>query len=388
MPMYDADDIVELKNRKKRRKRRIKLLVILLVAAIAGGLWYTRDEWLPMLQGIGKKYQIIQNSGRLAKGNFPIEINGGAEYQLQYSDDTVFLLSDAYIYYYNTDGGRIKRRQHAYTNSVLRVAGGNALIYESGGNELVIENEDETLYSKTYDNPIIFARLSSDGYTAVVTSSATYACKLLVYNDHGNLVYERECVERISDLSFTSDSEGCLVSYIDAKNGALISTVQKISFSSEEEIWTSPEVETLALEVAGSGSGAFVLGNDACACVGGDGQIASYYAYEGEFAGGDIRGGKAAVIMNDDDMRKYTLALFDGSGDAPVLVESQSPLEYVLIYDGLVYVMDKNEIRAYSFSGKLRSTAEVDDAYDEFRRCEDYVFLMAHDRVDRIDYNS
>lgn len=386
--MYDADDIVELKNRKKRRKRRLKFMIFLIIAAIAGGLYYYRDEWLPKLQGLGKHYQTIINDGRLAEGNFPIEINGGAEYQLQYSEDTVFLLSDAYIYYYNTDGGQLKKRQHAYTNAVLNVSNGNALIYESGGDELTVENEDSIIYKKSFDDIIMFARLSSEGYTAVVTTSENYACRLIVYDDDGMAIYERNCVERINDISFTGESTGCVLSYVGAENGTLATSVQKIIFTSKDAKWTSPAVDTLGIETFDCGGGAFVLGYTACAFIDESGQISSYYEYDGDFAGGDSKGGGAAVIINDDDRRKYTLALFVSGGTAPVLVDFDEPLKYVTVYDGLAYVMDKNGISAYDFSGVLRSTAEIGDSYTEFRRSEDYIFLMGYNRVDRIDYNS
>lgn len=388
MPMYDADDIVELKNRKKRRKRRVKFLVFLLILAIAGGLYYYRDTWLSKLKGIGKQYQTIINDGRLAEGNFPLEINGGSEYQLQYSEDTVFLLNDAYIYYYNTDGGQLKKRQHAYVNPVLNVSAGNALIFESGGNDLCVENSEKILYSKTFDNTIIFARLSSDGYTAVVTTSENYSCELNVYDNDGKFVYGRNCVERINDISFNSDSSGCILSYLGADNGSLATSIQKINFSSDKETWTSPSVDTLGLETYGNNGGAFVLGYTACAYIDESGQISSYYEYDGDFAGGDCKSGKAAVILNDDDRRKYTLAIFNGNAASPILVDFDEPLKYVLIYDGLTYVMSKEEIRAYDFSGTLRSTAEITDSYNQFRRSSDYIFLMSYNRVDRIDYNS
>lgn len=388
MPMYDASDIVELKNRKKRQKRRVKLLVFLLIAAVVYGLYHYRNDWLPKLQGIGKQYKTIINDGRLAEGNFPLEVNGDSAYQLKYSDDTVFLLSDAYIYYYNTDGGLIKKRQHAYTNSVLNVAGGNALIFESGGDELTVENEDSVMYSKTLGENIMFARLSSDGYAAVVTTSGNYACEMIVYDDKGKEIYERKCVERVNDISFIDDSRGCIVSYVNAENGSLVTTVQKLEFSKDGEKWTSPAIEALGLETFGYSDGAFVLGITACAYVDNKGEIDSYYRYDGEFAGGDSRGGKSAVIINDDDRRKYTMALFKEGGKEPVLIELDAPLKDIAVYDGLAYVMSQTEIRAYDFDGTLRSTAEISDSYDGFRRSDDYIFLMGHNRVDRIDYNS
>ena len=59
--MYDADDIVDMKNRKKRLKRLRKLLIFLLIAAIGAALYITRDKWYNKLRGIGKQYRTIVN---------------------------------------------------------------------------------------------------------------------------------------------------------------------------------------------------------------------------------------------------------------------------------------------------------------------------------------
>lgn len=387
MPHYDAEDIVELKNRKKRHKRRMKLLVALLVIFVVFGLYHYRSVWLPKLQGIGKQYSMITNDGKLAEGNFPIEINSGAEYQLSYGDDTLYLLSDAYIYYYNTDGGRLKKRQHAYTNSVMSSAGEYVLVFESGGDELTVETENKILYSKNFDSPIIFAKVSGKGYLAVVTASDNYACELTVFDDEGEKVYGRSCVERINDISFTDGSSGCILSYLGAENGALATTVQKITFDSDKEKWRSPAIDTFGLDIYDYDGGVSVIGYTACAYVDNSGQISSYYKYDGDFAGGDSKSGKTSVIINDDDRRKYTLALFDGAQN-PVIVEFDSPLKYTQVYDGLAYVMNQNVIEAYDFKGNLRSRAEISDSYDEFRRSDEYIFLMSYNRVDRIDYES
>lgn len=388
MPMYDANDIVEMKNRKKRQKRRIKFLVFLLVTTIIYGLYHYRNEWIPKLQGIGKQYKTIINDGRHVDGDFSMEVNGDSDYQLKFSNETLFLLCDTYTYYYNTDADLLKKRQHAYTNAVLDVSAGNALVFESGGNEFSVENEDNVMYTKTLSDNIIFARLSPDGYTAVVTTSGNYACELTVFDNKGKSIYERKCVEKVNDISFTDKSKGCVISYVDAEMGSLVTTVQKITFSHDGDIWTSPAVETLGLEIYDYSDGAFVLGITACAYIDNKGQINSHYRYDGTFEGGDCKKGKAAVIINDDERRNYTLALFNEGGKNPTEIEIDTPLKDVLIYDELAYVMSQTEIRAYDFNGTLRSIAEISDSYNGFKRNDDYIFLMGHNKIDRIDYNS
>lgn len=387
--MYDADDIVDQKNRKRRRKRLIRLLTILLVAVLGAGLYFTRDKWYNKLRGIGEQYRTIVNSGQLAEGNFPIEVSGGADYQLVSSGKKMIVLSDTYTYFYDTDGNLLKRRQHTYTNTVLRAAGGKALLYENGGNELSVENEDQILYTKTFaDKLILFARISEEGYAAAVTTSDNYNCELEVYDKRGTVIYRRQCIERVSDLSFINGSKGCVLSYISAENGQLVTNVQEINFSESGEKWTSPGLNTLGLEVYGYGSGAFVLGTDACGYVDANGQISSFYNYDGELAAGSSEGGNSAVIVNNDDRRKYIMAIFRGCNSEPLIIELSEPSVDVEIYEDLAYVMCQGNIKAYDFNGGLRSMADVSDSYTGFVRNEEHIFLKGYNKIDRIDYES
>lgn len=386
--MYDADDIVDLKNRKRRRKRLRRFILILLAAAIGTGLYFTRDMWYNKLRGIGEQYRTIVNSGELAEGNFPIEVSA-ADYQLEFTDRKMILLSDTYTYFYDSEGKLLKRRQHTYTNSVLRSAGGRALLYENGGNDLSIEDEDEVFYTKTYAKKLIlFARISEQGYTAVVTTSDNYCCELEVYDKRGKVIYGRQCIEMVSDLSFINNSKGCVLSFISAENGQLVTNVQEISFSENVEHWTSPGLNTLGLDVYGYGKGAFVLGTDACGYVDSNGQISSYYSYDGDLVAGASEDGNSAVIVNNDDRRKYIVALFKGGNTEALIIDLEEPSIDVTIYEDLAYVMCQGKIKAYDFSGGLRSVADVSDSYTGFVRSDDHIFLKGYNKIDRIDYES
>ncbi len=387
--VYDADDIVDQKNRMKRQKRLRRLILILLAAAVGTGLYFTREKWYNKLRGIGEQYRTIVNSGKLAEGNFPIEVSGGSEYQLCLSGRKMILLSDTYTYYYDTDGTLMKRRQHTYNNTVLRTAGGRVLLYEQGGNDLSVEDEDQVFYTKTFaKRQILFARISEEGYTAVVTTEDNYNCELTVYDKRGKYIYKRQCIERVSDLSFIDGSKGCVLGYISAENGQLITKVQKISFNEKSEHWTSPGLNTLGLNVCGYESGAFVIGADACGYVDDNGQISSYYSYDGEYVAGASENGNSAVIVNNDDRRKYVMALFSGEKAEALEIVLDEPLIDVTIYEDLAYVMCQGKIMAYDFRGGLRSIADVSDSYTGFVRSDDHIFLKGYNKIDRIDYES
>ena len=80
--------------------------------------------------------------------------------------------------------------------------------------------------------------------------------------------------------------------------------------------------------------------------------------------------------------------LLSGPKKEPFIISYDEELRYVQIYDGLVYVMGKTKLKAFDFSGNLRSTVDITDSYSQFRRCDKYIFLMSYDRVDRIDFES
>lgn len=390
MPNYSADDIVDLKNKKKRRKRIIKLVVFLAAVMIAATLYATKDSWIPELRGIGRQYKTIVNSGQLAKGNFPIEIDGETGYQLRYTDEKIAVLNDTYLYIYNTEGNLLKKRQHAYMNSVLCSANGRFLVYENGGSKFTVEDDETVFYNKAYDDKnILFVRISSQGYTAAVTTSDNYNCEISIYDNKGKFIYGRKCTEMVSDVSFINNSTGCKLSFVRAENGQLTTCVQELDLSSRNgEKWTSPGLNTLGLDLSATSESAFVYGDKACGFVDDSGKISSFYTYDGDTAGGASAGGKAVVAVNNDDTRKYTAALFADDKSEPLTIELDSPAVDVAVYGGLAYVMCRKHITAYDFDGKVRSTVDVSDSYDGFVKGKDHIFLKGYNKIDRIDFES
>lgn len=388
MPVKDEEDIVDKKKRELRKKKFRKFLVFLLIIAVGFILYVTKDSWYNKLRGIGDQYRTIVNSGQLAEGNFPIEVGNGNEYQLVRSGKNIIVLSDSYTYYYDTEGNLLKKRQHTYTNSVIYTSGSKTLVYESRGSRLSVEDDKDVFYKKEFDNNILFARISPEGYTGVVTTSDSYNCEMYVYDKKGEIVYERKCIELVSDLSFMNDSSGCVISYIQAENGTLVTTVECVDFSTDNSIWKSQGINTVGLELYGYKNGAFVLGMSACGYLDENGQISSFYQYDGDMKGGSSSEGKSAVIINNDDRRRYVAVLFSDSNSQPLEIELETPAVDVTVSGGLAYVLTQQHMMAYDFNGGLRSTADVSDSYTGFVKNGRHVYLKSYKKIDRIDFES
>lgn len=389
MPMYETTDQVDQHNKQIKRKRLIRLAVIAGVLILGTVLFFTRDMWLSGIRGVGRQYQIIVNDGQLAGGNFPLELSPEASYQLEMAGKDIAILDDAYITFYNTEGSMIKKRLHEYSNPIMCSAGdGRILLYEHGGDEFCVETDNAILYKDTFDEDILFARSSPEGYTAVVLTSDNFDCEVMVYNRKGRVIYDRKCIERVSGISFRDDSRSCIISYLSAENGELVTSVQDVDLHENVDRWTSPGLDALGLEVYGYDGGAFVLGKESCGYINNTGGISSYYRYDGELAGGDSQDGKSAVIVNNEALRRYTMALYSGGSSEPVIVEFDQPLTDVKVSEGLAYVMGRQMITAYDFDGSVRSTVEISDSYTGFVRGNKHIFLKGFSRIDRIDFES
>ena len=226
MDRYTRDvDIVLLRKRKKRRRQLSKFTAFMFIVGTAVMLYSKRDVWFPKLEGIGSRFQSVKSNGELAEGNFPLSISGGIDYQTGNLNGYLAILSDAYLYIYNDNGELYEERQHAYSNAMLQTAGKKAMVYESGGNRFRVESRSKIIYSKKLEDNIIFARLSDDGRAAVITSSETYICRLIVYDESGEEIYTRNCVERVTDLAFNEKATGCVLATADAGGGYVYSKI-------------------------------------------------------------------------------------------------------------------------------------------------------------------
>ena len=193
----------------------------------------------------------------------------------------------------------------------------------------------------------------------------------------------------ITDLSFIRKSGGCVLSYIAAENGHLVTNIKEIDFKDKSsEVWSSPGMNTVGLEIFGSSVGTFIYGTDACGYVDTDGEISSFYQYDGEAVAGASIGGSSAVVINNDDRRHYIAVLFPSEGEEPLTIELSSAAVDVSVFKGLAYIMTQDEIVAYDFSGNLRSTAAISDSYTGFVRSDDHIFLKGYNKIDRIDYDA
>lgn len=381
-------DIVILRRRRKRRRQMAKFIAFILLASIIFGLYVKRDVWFPKLEGIGSRFQSVKSSGgELSGENFPLNISGGIDYQVGNLNGYLAILSDAYIYIYTEDGELYEERQHAYANAMLQTSGKKALIYESGGNKFRIDNKRKNLYTKKMEQNIIFARISENGNVAVITTSDTYICKLTVFDDSGEEIYSRNCVERVIDLTFNEDGTGCILATSDAADGEIISKIISVSFDSKKDKWTSDALNTMCLKTYYDRNGILVLGDTECAYYSNKGELLTSYDYPSSLIDWDYRDGKIAMLFENEIKRQNYFTTIDSEKREPNQNEfSNSSANCIRISGGQVLILSKEGIIKYDFNGGGEKNISSESAYEKFILIDNYIFLLGYDRIDRIEY--
>ncbi len=378
--MANLEDVIQARRRLKRRKQLIAGIFIL-AAVMAAMLIYSKREQI--FSGIEKIGTTPANLSAETDGEFLLTISGGIDYHAELINHSLFLLCDKYLYIYNASGTLISSRQHAYSNAVMLTSQSRALTYSFGGTHFRIDTQKKMIYESQTEQPILFASLSEKGYAAVVTESEAYACRLSVFDAKGKVIYTRDCVERLTDVSFTEN--GCIFSTIGAENGDLITTVQSIRFDDSGLQWTTQPLQSLCVHIyALKNGGAFVIGDTKAAYYDNTGTLVNVFDYNGTLLDYDVSGEKGAVLLKNEERRQSVLLLFSADTAAPASVTFDKICKTVKIYDNTVCLLDAGLIRSYSFMGTELSVLEIEDAYEKILKNGKYFYLLGYDTIRRI----
>lgn len=406
-----TDDIYSKRSRRKRRKQNNRdsieisknfiIIAAVIVILIITGLYFTRNRWLPELEKLGiyigysnnaqiDENGVLANNGELAGGNFPLMLSDSSDYQTAVMNERLVILSDSDFEIYSSAGELIRSRTHTYSNVILKTSAGRSLIYESGGNKLSVETEKKTVFEKQLDDRIIFARISKEGYTAVVTTSDNYASMLTVYDDVGNPVYYRDSVDRIIEICFNNDSTGCMVTIMSADSGKIISNAYEVIFTQEQPLWTTSEnIETLCISsYATTDDGMFIIGDKKCGYYDSGGVFLKGYTYKYSIIMGGFSNDKSAIAFNNEKRRRVSLVLTSGVESDPVEIVVDRNLKYLVAESEYVYIMTDNEIIAYDYTGKEAAKAEISDIYNSFLKSGDIIYLIGNNHIDKINFIS
>lgn len=379
----DINDI----RRQKRRERLIKQLLIALFVVLAIVFIYAnRDKWFHKLEGIGSKYEDVLDSD----ASFPISVSTGVRYEMERCGDSIVVLGNTSFKVYSKNGKLTANFQHAYTTPVLETSSKRILVYDNGGVKFRVDSETDEIYEKTMDENILLARISNEGYAAVVTTSDMYVCMLYVYDDKGKNIYTRGCTNKITDITFKGESEGCYATYVDVSGGVLMTAIDYYDFSQNAQDSDSDygvSSATLALETVFFENGGYaIVGDTVTVFYDSQNNVEKMYSYDDALTAFlTDESGKVALLFENKDMRCSNLILMQQGETTPItltLPQSCSAIDYC---DGELYTAADGALVSYKFDGTLSKNIGTVDKCSDIVVNGDYIYLLTYDRIERID---
>lgn len=174
----------ELPPRVKVPRTWLRVAAILLVCVV-GMLCFVYRDYLSPERVSGWVQDTLLGMG--SGSGYPTPIVGSevlaSNFQLM--DKDLAVVSDTSFVSLNRTAKELANRQHSFGNPVLKVAGGNALIYNQGGSTLQVETRSQTVLKRDKENTleqrILAADISDDGIYAVLTEASGYFSEMTVY---------------------------------------------------------------------------------------------------------------------------------------------------------------------------------------------------------------
>ena len=100
-------------------------------------------------------------------------------------------------------------RQHAFQNATMNTAGKYVLLF-NGGASFRLDTRHKNVYGKSVDNNILSGVVSDNGTVALITESGSYACAIVVYDNTGKRLYQRNCTGTWWIWHFTRTATACV----------------------------------------------------------------------------------------------------------------------------------------------------------------------------------
>lgn len=390
--MPKDNNSIERYRKMRRGKRLKKRLLFLAVLFILGSTVYlTSPMWMKALNGIALKISTIGSDN---KGGFPMKLTGDSGYHIAGMGDNLAVVTDAYAYLYNADGSKLKSVQHGYANPVLQTSERHMLVYDRGGYDLLMESQLSASYKKKLDEPIVFARISSKEYLAVVTQSNRFASSMLIFDSQGNQLFQWDSVNyKIQEIAFDQDSEGCIVSAVGATGGQILSTLYSFRFDSDKEQWSKPLAGTLilSLHVRSNGNIAAV-GDNKLTILNTKGEEQGSYPYSDLLVGYANSDELTALLLEDEATKKMSLAAItalpksgDTATEAAITPQPLADRTKLLLVDGKsVVALTNNAITSYDASLKQQGTKPLESEYTQLVKIGQNYYALGYSSIDKL----
>ena len=149
------------------------------------------------------------------------------------------LLTDTYLYAYDTSGAQNYALKHGYSHPEQTTNEKRILLYDKLAYNFALYSKSSLIYQKALEDKIVYASVGDDSLAAIVTQSKRYANILYIYDDGGNWLYTKKFAdENVMQVCSEGDGEHIIVSTVSASQGDILTNFYRFSVkSAEDPLW-------------------------------------------------------------------------------------------------------------------------------------------------------
>ncbi len=380
-------DLRKARRRRKIKRRIIKLVTVILMVFAGIMLYITHNLWMPALEHlVYNAGTTVENDGELASGNFPVQLGNTGETKIAGLGNYLVVVTDTYITYFDEKGEKQKSFQHLLGAPIIESCNDRILVYDVSGYSYVIANKKEVVYTKKLEDKILMARQAKNGYTAVVTQTDNYPAFLTIYDKEGKAVYKWANGEQITDVAFSENGSGCIVSTMESNGGTITSEIHGLQFDQQKEAFVISDLHTLIYKTAYTESGnIWVVGDDCFLLVATDGTVVQEKQLNNTVEGYTLSAQTAAVVTASLTNGESLLYTADETEITQTTIDEAVQIHAL---DDLVYILTDDTVFSVNSTGKTVATAELSDNYSNFVYIDEMVYLLGYREIDKVEFLS
>ena len=361
-------------------------LVVLCVFALAAILFfYNRNAILSPFEGIGRT--------PVSEAGFPVKLPGSTGYSINNFDSGFMLLTETYVYVYDSDGGQRYNKRHSYSEPGTAVADTRILVYDINGKQYSFYGRNGLIYEKETDERILYGAIGENSSAAIVYKSEVYANVLEIYDGNGDWRYRTKLLdENITQIAFTAADKDIVVTSMSFGAGDIIAAVQKYDTEVEDGsgIWkTALPGNAIPFALHIGRNNVFVLCDKALFMLDlSDGTIQSSYEYKGNLIDYAFSDNAAALLVND--YTAGTVNLISVNGDKSESAMASSGAVQVEFISGKIYLLEPGAIAVYHINTPDSPIEHLPlaEEYARFIQVNNEILLLGYNNVDKLEINS
>lgn len=375
--MDDRNDINKFRKKQSARRflLRVGILVLLVLAVMLVAV--NKDKIFSPLKDAALD---------VGEGGFPLMLPGSTEYTPHQLGDGFCLLTDTYIYTYNTEGALISGIQHGLQNPELSCSGKRALVYDRTGKDIKLYSRTGELFGTALPDRIDFAQIGSRERCAVVTKSTKYSNCLYVFNDEGKQLFRWASPAQLIDrVVFSPDEKSLFAAVCGSNGGQLEYKILRFDLDNAEgSVWQTHIGEHMIISLQYTDSGIFAVSKGGMTLLSAEtGEITAEGSYirQAEAVPSD---GKLFSLLLKDSGTASVLSVYDKELNASAAVTLEQ-VSAVKAADGGIYVLTDRELAKYSGSLELVQSYPLTDAYSDMIVFGGAAYLLGYNTVDKLE---